>query len=262
MTDSIRDELRAIREKGRLERQGLGPLPGSSAAAPPPAAATAAKPGIFEPGGLVPKETEEAVLDYGRAALDTVTLGGLPWLGNKLNQLSGKGQSPYEAAVIGEKRSPIATGLGDATGNAALYFATRGLLGKAGVGANTARFGGGALPAAAEEGVKAVTEDKPIDPINVAGAGLQGTASAALGAVPLTLPYIRQAASFLGQIPGIRLSPAVRAAQHIPTSLPKPLTEGLAGTVPGLLEAGVTTGGSEREDALRRERKRRADRSR
>lgn len=272
--------------RAELERRVLGKAatkPGESepdADAPRTAAGSTDMPPDFGPLGMLRRAWKaggETVDDYARAAVDKVTGGLGQAAGAKLQELTGSTQpTPYEESAAAEKRSPIATGAGQLSGDLALFALTRGMLGKAGVTSSLAKnLGASVLPTGAEAFIKTQlgepTEGLGTEAALRGGTALAAQAAPALASIPSTVANVgvNAVASALPVPLRAPVRSAGRSLTHnllggrIAGALGKESVKtGLTSVGPGLLDALLTTSGPERAEADERERRRRAARNR
>lgn len=167
--------------------------------------------------------------DASLAFLDKLSLGGLPWLRDKIEQATGQttgGKGIREMQAEGENRSPIASTVGSAAGVLPWMMAGGAGAARAGI---TAPWAAGAVGAgganAADQLTRAGLEDRPFNPVEL---GLN-TAAGALG------PAI---------VPAITHPIHTAAAYATKRFMPSILEGALAGTkqaVPDAAEAAIKT---------------------
>jgi len=167
---------------------GAGASP-SPAPAPPVSSAEAQRAAIGTPG-----ETDSAANAAGYAFVDKATLGALPWLRDKIADLAGNTTQLRrdEQRAFDEQNHPVASTAGAIAGTMAPALTGVGAAGAAGragvpllgnaLGANIA---GSAAANLADQGARAILDDKPFDPGDLALSAASGALAAPVQAAKL-----------------------------------------------------------------------------
>ena len=168
-------------ERAKLEAKVFG----GGGEAPPPKTADALPPDRAELErstiGKPSADMDSAANAAGYAFIDKATLGALPWLRDKIADLAGNKDQLRrdEQRAYDEQNHPVASTTGAIAGTVAPAVLGAGAAGAAGLTSAAARGAVGAGGAnLADQGMRKVLDDRPIDPIEFA-------LSAAGGAVPI-----------------------------------------------------------------------------
>jgi hypothetical protein len=153
----------------------------------------------------------ETANDASLAFIDKLTLGGAPWLRDKIADLAGVNQPKTgDMLAAAEARSPVATTLGATAGTLgpmALAGAGAGALGLRGALQGAAAAGGANV---ADQGVRALTEDRPFNPQEAA------VTTAVGGIAPVVGPALKVAGRVAEHLPGVgTLGRIVRMARDL-----------------------------------------------